>query len=221
MVDATYTDAGQRTAPPLRTKLDRLTFFSKIIDSLAWPIVALVLGMAFKRRLLELLPTIKKFKAGPVEAEFELAAKKVLAETSQETTTVAPPVANEEQQPDTTTDEIVSDLLSARGDPSRMILEGWAKIDGQLHQLGRQINVIHDPLESIDNVYHAIMEADVLPPHTFKLLRELKGLRNKVANAQVIPTVDAAQDYLVAANRVVELIINYRKKLPNYKAGNQ
>lgn len=201
--------------------MDRLTFISKIIESLAWPVVALILGIAFKKRLLELLPTMKKFKAGPVEAEFELAAKKVLAEASQDTVTVAPSVPNEIQESERTSDQIVSELLSARGDPTRIILEGWARIDGQLHQLGRQIDVVHDPLESTDKVYSAIMNADVLPPHTFKLLRELKGLRNKVAHAQVIPTVEAAQDYLVAVNRVIELIVNYRKKLPNYKGGSQ
>lgn len=164
---------------------------------------------------------MKKFKAGPVEAEFELAAKKVLAEASQEAVPVASVVPDEEQVTERTSDEIASELLKARGDPARLILESWARIDGQLHQLARKINMIDDPLESTENVYRVVMEADVLPPHTFKLLRELKGLRNQVALAEVVPTVEAAQDYLVAVNRVIKLIISYRKKLPNYKAGNQ
>jgi len=201
--------------------LDHLTFISKVIESLAWPIVAIVLGIAFKKRLLELIPTLKKFKAGPVEAEFELATKKVLAEASQEIAIIPPTTIEEVQQEENTTKTIVSELLSARTDPTGMILEAWSKVDGQLHQLGRQIDVIHDPFESTGKVYSKIMEAGVLPPGALNLLRELKDLRNKVAHAKVIPTVSAAQDYLVAVDRVVDLIINYRRKLLNYRGGNQ
>jgi hypothetical protein len=57
--------------------MDWLTFVSKLIDSLAWPLVALVLGLVFRRKLLDLIPAIRKFKAGPLEAEFELAAKEI------------------------------------------------------------------------------------------------------------------------------------------------
>jgi sulfite reductase alpha subunit-like flavoprotein len=201
--------------------LDKLTFISKVIESIAWPAVALILGLVFRKRLLELLPTMKKFKAGPVEAEFELATKQVLVDASKEVASATPPAIAEELQADDTTKNIVFELLTARTDPAGMILEGWSKIDGQLHQLGRQINLIDDPLESTGKVYSKIKLADVLPPATFKLIDELRELRNKVAHVKVIPTVDAAQDYLVAVARVVDLIKNYRKKLPNYKGGAQ
>ena len=201
--------------------MDKLTFISKVIESIAWPAVALILGLVFRKRLLELLPTMKKFKAGPVEAEFELATKQVLVDASKEVASAAPPAIAEEPQADGATKNIVSELLTARTDPAGMILEGWSKVDGQLHQLGRQINLIDDPLESTGRVYSKIKLADVLPPATFKLIDELRELRNKVAHVKVKPTVDAAQDYLVAVDRVVNLIINYRKKLPNYKGGNQ
>lgn len=201
--------------------LDNLTFISKIAESLAWPLVALILGLTFRKRLLELLPTMKKFKAGPLEAEFELATKQVLAEASKEAASAAPPARVEEQQAGETTKDIVSELLSARTDPAGMILEGWSKVDGQLHQLGRQINLIDDPLENTWKVYSAIKHANVLPPATFKLIDDLRDLRNKVAHVTVIPTVDAAQGYLVAVARVVDLITSYRKKLPNYKGGAQ
>lgn len=201
--------------------MDYLTFISKLTESLAWPLVAVILGLTFRKRVLDLLPTMKKFKAGPVEAEFELATKQVLADASRETASAAPPVRAEERQADESTKDIVSELLSARTDPAGMILEGWSRVDGQLHQLGRQINLIDDPLENTWKVYSSIKQADVLPPTTFRLIQELRELRNKVAHVRVVPTVDAAQDYLVAVDRVVNLITNHRKKLPNYKAGGQ
>jgi hypothetical protein len=44
----------------------------------------------------------------------------------------------------------------------------------------------------------------------------LRQLRNQVAHAKVVPTPDSAQAYLVAVERVIELVRNYRKNLPGY-----
>ncbi len=50
-----------------------------MIDSISWPLVTLILGLAFRKQIAELFPYLKKLKAGPVEAEFEMEAKQVLA----------------------------------------------------------------------------------------------------------------------------------------------
>ena len=196
-----------------------MTFISKAIDSLAWPVVALVLGLVFRRKLLDLLPSIRKLKAGPVEAEFELAAKQVLANAAEATSPTIPPT---EKTPDTekpTGQETIAWLISARSDPAGTILKGWAKVDGELFRLGHQMGTIVDPLESKNTVYHVASE--ILPAETMRLVRELRELRNKVAHVEVAPTPDAAQDYLLAVDRVVELIFNFRKNLPNYGLGNR
>lgn len=58
----------------------------------------------------------------------------------------------------------------------------------------------------------------MLPDGTRRLVQNLRQLRDQVAYAKVIPTSEAAQDYLVSVQRVVELIRNYRKNLPGYSA---
>jgi hypothetical protein len=65
------------------------------------------------------------------------------------------------------------------------------------------------------------MSSNVLPWETSRLVRELRELRNMVAHAKVVPTSDAAQDYVLAVDRVVELIHNYRKNLHNYGSTNR
>lgn len=202
--------------------MDWLTFISKAIESLAWPIVTLVLGLVFRRKLLDLIPALRKLKAGPVEAEFELAAKQVLAnaaEASAQDESVAGKVPQELRPADG--EKIVARLLNARNDPAGMILEGWAKVDGELFRLGQQMGLLVDPLENTQKVYQSVMAADILPVGTKQLVRELREMRNKVAHVKVHPTSDAAQDYLLAVDRVVELILNYRKNLPNYGPRNR
>lgn len=202
--------------------MDWLTFISKAIESLAWPIVTLVLGLVFRRKLLDLIPALRKLKAGPVEAEFELAAKQVLAkaaEASAQDESVAGKAPQELQPADG--EKIVARLLNARNDPAGMILEGWARVDGELFRLGQQMGLLVDPLENTQKVYQSVMAADILPVGTKQLVRELREMRNKVAHVKVHPTPDAAQDYLLAVDRVVELILNYRKNLPNYGPRNR
>ncbi|MVT29174.1 hypothetical protein GO496_14535 [Acidovorax citrulli] len=74
--------------------MDWLTFISKLIDSIAWPVAAVLLGLIFRKKLAELLPLLRKVKAaGPLEAEFEIATKQVLASTAE--------LAAKERKPDT------------------------------------------------------------------------------------------------------------------------
>ena len=196
--------------------MDWLTFTSKLIDSLAWPVAGVVLGLLFRKKLLELIPTLRRVKAGPLEAEFELATKQVLVGTAE--------LAPQAQVPDVPAsvprhsfEEATAKLLTARSEPTAAIIESWSTLDGELHKLGRQTQVVVDPLESQAKVYRAIMDSDVLPLGTRQLIQNLRQLRNQVAHAQVVPNPESAQDYLVAIERVVELIRNYRKNLPGYR----
>ena len=199
--------------------MDSLTFISKLIDSLAWPVVALVLGLAFRKNLIDLLPTIKKFKAGPLEAEFELAAKEARVNAAEITDKSAVTTSDEPKVIEEKNKKVLSTLLSARTDPAGIILEGWSKVDGELFKLELQLGDIVDPVTSTSKVYEAtVVKSNVLPEETKRLVRELRELRNKVAHLKVMPTADAAQDYVLAADQVITLIHNYRKNLPNYRA---
>lgn len=195
--------------------MDWLTFISKLIDSMAWPVAAVLLGLIFRKKLAELLPLLRKVKAGPLEAEFEIATKQVLASTAE--------LAAKERKPDapqiedkSSLEDTASKLLTARSEPTATIIEGWSTLDGELHKLGRQTGINGDPLLSEAKLYREIMDSDVLPIETRNLVQDLRQLRNQVAHAKVIPTPESAQDYLVSVQRVVELIRNYRKNLPGY-----
>lgn len=189
-----------------------------MIDSLAWPLVALALGLVFRKKLLDLIPAIRKLKAGPLEAEFELAAKEIrvsAAEISAKSKTTKG--GEPDEQREERGKEIVASFLSARNDPAGMILEGWSKVDGELFRLGHQLGDVVDPMTSTTKVFKSVMSSDVLPFETRRLVHELLDLRNKVAHSKVVPTSDAAQDYVLAVDRVVKLIYDYRKNLANYR----
>lgn len=206
--------------------MDGLTFLTKMTEALAWPLVTLILGLVFRRRLLDLIPLIKKFKAGPLEAEFERETRQVLSTATELTTQASAPdpalPAPAHGGKTVRDSRVVARLLNARNDPAGVILDGWGSVDGELFRLGVQMGlIVEDPLTSTTKVYESVMASDILPDETRRLVRELRELRNKVANEKVTPTSEAAQDYIVAVDRVVELIRNYRKNLPNYGTANR
>lgn len=57
--------------------MDTLTFTSKVIEHAAWPVAAFGIIFILRQQLAELLPSIKKFKAGPVELELERVSKEL------------------------------------------------------------------------------------------------------------------------------------------------
>jgi len=50
--------------------MDWLTFFSKIIDSIIWPLVIIVAGIILRKPLSSLIPLLRKLKYKDFEAEF-------------------------------------------------------------------------------------------------------------------------------------------------------
>lgn len=57
--------------------MDTLTFISKFLEHGAWPAAAVVIIVLLRSQLQELIPMIKKLKAGPVEVELERVVKEL------------------------------------------------------------------------------------------------------------------------------------------------
>ena len=57
--------------------MDTLTFIAKVLEHAAWPAAAFGIIYILRAQLKELIPSIKKFKAGPVELELERVVKEL------------------------------------------------------------------------------------------------------------------------------------------------
>ncbi|MCT8124705.1 hypothetical protein H1D31_01465 [Alishewanella sp. BS5-314] len=200
--------------------MDWLTFISKAIDSLAWPSVILILGVVFRRQLSDLLPYLKKLKAGPVEAEFEMEARQALVNSEKLSFQFMKGSALKIEKP-TEEKEALAKLIGARNDPAGMIIEAWTGVDGALFRLGKQTGLIVDPLENTRSVYRSIVSSDLLSDEAKRLVMELYELRNRVAHAKVKPTVVAAQDYVLAADKVIHMLEVKTQKLASIEASSK
>ena len=59
--------------------MDALTFLTKLLEFGAWPAAVIGIILVLRKELQALLPSIKKFKAGPVEVELERVVKELEA----------------------------------------------------------------------------------------------------------------------------------------------
>jgi predicted transcriptional regulator len=57
--------------------MDIATFFIALAQHAAWPVASVVIVFALRKEIRQLLPSIRKFKAGPLEVELEKVAEKL------------------------------------------------------------------------------------------------------------------------------------------------
>jgi len=195
--------------------MDSLTFISKLVEFAAWPLVALILGLTFRQKLLELLTALRRLKAGPLEAEFDLAAKQALADSEEAKVFTAASSSRESTEAGVGiyVEHVIDKLRETRGDPTGSVLRGWAKLDAELFLLGEQIGLGFSPVESQYRVYQSLLSSGALPPQVQNLVMQLHELRNSVAHNVAQPTVAAAQDYVLAVDRAVEFVRAHRSSL--------
>lgn len=172
--------------------MDWLSFFASVIGSLAWPATLLAVVLLLRKQIAELLPLIRKLKAGPVEAEFEREVKELRAEASETLPT-----------PELRLLEGESKRLYelAQLSPRAAILEAWQGIEfsarrAALQRAGSPIPDMSSPLRLI----RALTQLELLSSEDVALFNDLRGLRNQAIHSpDFSPSFEAVSTYLQLA----------------------
>ncbi|TBR07498.1 MAG: hypothetical protein EPO47_11175 [Rugosibacter sp.] len=171
--------------------MDSLTFISKLIESLAWPLSLVIVAWLMRAELRELLRLVKKLKAGPVEAEFdrEVRSLRVEIETREPTAPTTPATRAQ-------TDPLLE--LAARH-PRAAILEAWRAVEVALLRLANSRDLLPPGLDKTPSrhVIGVITKDHLLAPEEIALYYDLRNLRNQAAHATDFdPSEIAALDYV-------------------------
>ena len=128
--------------------MDWLTFLIRLTEARALPITAVVILLAFRRDLRQLVPLVRKLKAGPLEAEFE----RDIREISQHTGAATTPQIEEEPDPRKAT------LIElARLHPRSAILEAWLGVETAVRRAALQ-KAIGSPGPNVSSPLKALRE---------------------------------------------------------------
>ena len=171
--------------------MDWLTFISKVIESLAWPIAAVALVVLLRDEIAKLAPLIKRVKAGPLEAEFEREVKELKASTPE------PSASGEAPPPDTASKSFLFQLAELH--PRSAILESWVRVEAAARAVldKKPVPVSKPGYIPAARLAEPLAQLDVLTPAQVTLFHELRRLRNDVAHAQGFePTHESARTYI-------------------------
>lgn len=177
--------------------MDWLTFISKVIEAIAWPVVACICFFALKEQLLKLFPFLRRLKYKDFEAEFGEGIREVSEKLNANTTPAEIPMSAEAIAAENTRDHLVR-LADAA--PRAAILEAWLQIEHAAQRLIKFHRIAeHRPLRMVGPavILDYLDKAKVVTPEQRESFNKLRQLRNRVVHfAEVSLPLDEVIEYI-------------------------
>ncbi len=195
--------------------MDCLTFISKLIDSLVWPAVTLLIVYWLKDAIAQRLKGLKKLKWGDKEAEFG----ELLDETKA--------VAIQEDMKRTTIETKASVvgapwkrlLVAAEHTPQGAIAEAWLHVEVAASDLFTRLHpgeeIRKGSIMSLHEMMRRLLEEQKIDVSLYTMFQNLRKLRNiAVHNDRKPASVEEAREYVNLA-RIVVADLNTLAGKPN------
>ncbi len=178
-----------------------MTFVSKLVETLAWPAVVLIVVSLLRKELGALFAILKKVKAGPVEAEFEREINELKSVADAELPAV-------EQQALVTSGQNELEQL-AQVNPRAAIIESWRRLELAARKALSRLGITMSWRDAASPIAHArnLARNALLSQEELVLFNDLRNLRNMSVHAENFsPTLDAALSYIEVASRVQQTL---------------
>ncbi len=175
----------------------------QLLSAISWPATVLIIFYGFRRQLTSVLPGLRRFKAGPVEAEFE----KEIEQISNEQMRHLQNTLSSSQEALTRKDELAK---IAQVSPRTAIIDAWHGIEFTLKKAILQRLGGNSPPPNISSPISMIRELakeGCLDTSDVSLLHELKGIRNQI---MYLPDFEPSYKSVI---KFVELAVLIQEKL--------
>jgi len=191
-------------------EMGTLDFIVSMTGSLAWPLVIVVIVLAFKAQLVALAGKVASFEGFGVKLSFADRVSQLSAELAVPPVEAAePPAAAEDEKkpkrqrrPRLYGGSSAVSLDSAEG----KVIGGWLLIEGALSEAADEVDHPRLASKPIEILYE-LHDAGVLKDDTVAMVQEARTLRNAVAHGQAKDFgLSVAQQYLDNAAKIVERI---------------
>lgn len=157
--------------------MDWLTFFSKAIEALAWPVASIALVCVLRPEIRRLAPLLKRFKAGPLEAEFDREVQQLKIGAGREVE------AKIGQLPDVASKAFLLQLAELH--TRSAILEAWVRLEAAARAalVAKQVPGQLSTYQPAARLAATLMQAGLFTQGQASLFEELRRLRNEVAHS--------------------------------------
>ncbi len=179
-----------------------LDFFASIIDSLAWPIVILIIILIFRAHLISALKNLKSVKYGDAEATFE----RELAEATFTAQALETPEIETAKENTARINELIE---MASTSPTGAIIEAWKDIEKAARDVVEKsgLPLASTPSRPYFNLQNFLSDHNLLPKAEIDTFRELRMIRNRAAHSNDFDiSSDIARRYINLADRLIDAI---------------
>jgi hypothetical protein len=169
--------------------MDCLTFIASLVESLAWPVTVIALVALLKDEIVKIAPFLKRFKAGPIEAEFERDVKELKESTQTQGTATTSQVENP------ATKNFLYQLAELH--PRSAILESWVRLEAAARAALSSNGSVSGNYIPAARLAEPLARAELVTEGQVTLYHELRRLRNEVAHAvHFYPPHESARAYI-------------------------
>jgi hypothetical protein len=178
--------------------MDWLTFLSKMIGDLAWPIAVLTIVLVLRKQIESAIGLINKVKVSGVEVEF---ARKL--DVAREEGVKLPLPENEEDKLPENTTQNTYEL--AKISPRAAVIEAWRLVEAAAIDCGRRL--FGEEFTNKTMTFQAILRLenhDKLPETVTAQMRRLRSMRNEAAHAaEFALSEDSALEYVQLSTQLI------------------
>lgn len=160
--------------------MDWKTFFSQVIDSLAWPAVTVFVVVLLQDKITDLIPRLKKFKHKETEIEFTEGITELVQEREAQGIEGEAPVDSNEYQSQ-------FNFLSRLADisPRSAVLESFHIVESAAAKKAARLYPDLDSRYSRSPLHlQKMLKKEVLSKNEFHQFDQLRRLRNEAAHAE-------------------------------------
>jgi hypothetical protein len=174
--------------------MDILTFLAEVIKAAAWPVVVLGLVAVLRKPLLDLIPSLQRFKYKDFAVEFGKRLDEVAKDVAEALPRAAAPKALQPPKPER--HKIVG------ASPRATILEAWLEVERAAVNTSRQLSLALKgvPARSPSQALRAVIESERLPRGMVSLVERMRALRNEAVHyPDFVLAPEAADEYAITA----------------------
>jgi hypothetical protein len=198
--------------------MDWLTFFSSVIQSLAWPVAVIMLVVLLRDPLKRLVRQLRKLRYKDFELDFAQKIAKVEAEAEAAELPPVPPLTFPagEGVPEPSDRQRLVEL--AKTSPHAAIAEAWRRLEHEIRAALEETGVAAPP--SMAETLELAKRQGVLPDRVLELVANLRDLRNRAVHTSDLE-VDLARaiEYIDIADRVRAFLARTPVKATGAPAG--
>ena len=178
--------------------MDWLTFISKVLETIAWPVVALLVFYGLKGKVFELFPFLKRLKYKDLEAEFGEGVREVSDKLPARPESAVATETTEKAKP--TLQVQLTQLAEAA--PRAAVLESWLQVEHAAQRLVARTGVGDRSLRMVGPTIMRkyLDKTNLLSPDQRESFNKLRELRNKVVHyVELSLPLDEVLEYIELA----------------------